>query len=166
MSIYSLCFRLNHISLFVIRYIWKQTPHKVLLLSEWSSLGACQISMRLVKYRHTLGIFESSWDLIKHFRGYWHDRLTVIHYSDVKMGAMASQITGVSIVCSVVCSGADQIKHQSSASLAFVMTIHRWPVNSPQNGPVARKMFEFSDVIMSLNIQITHKAVHWSWQVR
>ena len=33
-------------------------------------------------------------------------------------------ITGVSIVCSTVRSGADQRKHQSSASLAFVREIH------------------------------------------
>ena len=33
------------------------------------------------------------------------------HYSDVIMSAMAYQI-GASIVCSVVCSGADQRKHQ------------------------------------------------------
>ena len=38
---------------------------------------------------------------------------------DVIMGAMASQITGVSIVCSNFCSDTDQRKHQSSASLAF-----------------------------------------------
>ena len=45
----------------------------------------------------------------------------VIHdYSDGKMSAMASHITGVSIVCSAVCSGTDQRKHQSSAALAFV----------------------------------------------
>ena len=44
------------------------------------------------------------------------------------MGAMASQIAGVSIVCSAVCSGADQRKHQSSASLVFVRGIHGWPV--------------------------------------
>ena len=31
-----------------------------------------------------------------------------INYSDVMMSTMASQITGVSIVCSTVCSGADQ----------------------------------------------------------
>ena len=37
-----------------------------------------------------------------------------------------NQITGVSIVCSTVCSGADHRKHQSSASLAFVRGIHRW----------------------------------------
>ena len=36
------------------------------------------------------------------------------------LSAMASQIIGVSIVYSIVCSGADEIKHQSSASLAFV----------------------------------------------
>ena len=42
------------------------------------------------------------------------------HYSDVLMIAMASQITGVSIVYSIVCSVADQRKHQSFASLAFL----------------------------------------------
>ena len=42
----------------------------------------------------------------------------VTQYSDVIMGAMASQITGVSITYSTVCSAADQRKHQSSASLA------------------------------------------------
>ena len=39
-------------------------------------------------------------------------------------------------------------KHQSSASLAFVGGIHRWPVNSPHKGPVTRKMFPFDDVII------------------
>ena len=39
------------------------------------------------------------------------------------MCAMASQITSVSIVCSNVCSGADQRKHQSLSSLAFVMGV-------------------------------------------
>ena len=70
------------------------------------------------------------------------------HYSDVIMGAVASQITSVSIVCSTVCSGADQRKHQSSTSLAFVRGIHWWSVNSPHRGPVTRKMFPFDDVIM------------------
>ena len=39
-------------------------------------------------------------------------------------------------------------KHQRDASLAFVMGIHRWPVNSPHKGPVTRKMFPFEDVIV------------------
>ena len=56
------------------------------------------------------------------------------HNSDVIMSEMASQITIVAIVCSNVCSGADQRKGQSSASLAFVWGIHRWPVNSPHKG--------------------------------
>ena len=70
------------------------------------------------------------------------------HYSDVIMIAMASQITGVSMVYSIVCSGADQRRHQSSASLVFVRGIHRWSVDSPHKGPVTRKMFPFDDVIM------------------
>ena len=41
-----------------------------------------------------------------------------------------------------------QRKHQSSASLAFVWGIHRWPVNSPYKGPVMQKMFPFDNVIM------------------
>ena len=55
------------------------------------------------------------------------------------MGAMASQITSLTIVYSTVYSGVDQRKHQSSASLA------KWPVT--------RKMFLFDDVIM---IQKSH----------
>ena len=70
------------------------------------------------------------------------------HYSDAIMGAMASEIPMVSIVYSTICSGADQWKHRSSASLAFVREIHRWPVNSLQKGPVTRKMFPFDDVII------------------
>ena len=70
------------------------------------------------------------------------------HYSNVRMTVMVSQITGVSIVCSVVCSSTDQRKHQSSASLAFVRGIHWWPVDSPHKGPVMWKMLPFEDVIM------------------
>ena len=48
-----------------------------------------------------------------------------LHYSNVIMGAMASQITNLTIFYSTVYSGADQRKHQSSASLALVQGIHR-----------------------------------------
>ena len=64
------------------------------------------------------------------------------------MGAIASQITSLTIVYSTVYSGADQSKHQSSASLAFVWGNNRGPVNSPHKWPVTRKMFQFDDIIM------------------
>ena len=70
------------------------------------------------------------------------------HYNDVIMSAMASQTTSLAIVFPSVYSGADQRKHQSSASLAFARGIHRSPVNSPHKWPVTRKMFPFDDVIM------------------
>ena len=70
------------------------------------------------------------------------------HYDDVIMSVMASHITGVSIVCSTLGAGADQRNHQSSASLAFVWGIHRWPVNSPHKRTVTRKMFPSDNVIM------------------
>ena len=70
------------------------------------------------------------------------------HYSYVIMGTMASQITSLTFVYSTVHSGADQRKHQSSASLASVRGFHRWPVNSLHKWPVTRKMFPYDDVIM------------------
>ena len=51
--------------------------------------------------------------------------LYCIHYIDVIMTMMASQITSLTVVYSTVYSDADQRKHQSSASLAFVWGIHR-----------------------------------------
>ena len=63
------------------------------------------------------------------------------NYNDVIMGAIASQIFSLTIVCSTVYSNADQRKHQSSASLAFVGI-------SPYKWPATRKMFPFDDVIM------------------
>ena len=70
------------------------------------------------------------------------------HYSDVIMGTIASQITSLTTVFSAVYSDADQRKHQSSASLAFVRGVPRGPVNSPHKWPVTRKMFPFDDVLM------------------
>ena len=82
-----------------------------------------------------------------------------IHYSDVIMSTMASQITSVSIVYPIVCSGEDHRKHQSSASLVFVWGIHRGPVNSPHKGPVTRKIFPFDDVIMRISNAFVHKMI-------
>ena len=84
-----------------------------------------------------------------------------LHYGDVITGAMASQITSLTIVYWTVCWGADLRQHQSSASLAFVRGIdrrpvnslrgiHRRPVNSQHKGPVTRKMFPFDDIIMRI----------------
>ena len=57
------------------------------------------------------------------------------------MGEMASQVTSLTIVYSTVYSGADQRKHQCSASLAVVQGIHRWPVNSLHIGQQLVKCF-------------------------
>ena len=74
------------------------------------------------------------------------------------MGTMASQITSLTSVYSTVYSGADQLKHQSSASLAFVRGIYRWSVNSTHKGPATRNMFPLDDVIM-----IIQNLIAWRW---
>ena len=60
-----------------------------------------------------------------------NNEVTLSHYCDIKMSAMATQITGVSVVCSTVCPVTDQRKQQSSAPLAFVRGIRWWPVVFP-----------------------------------
>ena len=79
-----------------------------------------------------------------------------LNISDVAMGHMTSQITGISTVCSTMRSGAYQTKYQSSKSPFFVRGIHRWPVNSPHKGPVKRKIFPFDNVIMTSWHSKTH----------
>ena len=78
------------------------------------------------------------------------------------MSTITSKITSFTIVYSTVYSGADQRKHQSSASLAFVRGIHRGPVNSPHKWPVTRKMFPFDDVIMTCET-IKHMPSFCDW---
>ena len=79
------------------------------------------------------------------------------------MSGMASQINSLTIVYSRIYSGADQRKHQSSASLAFVRRIHQWPVNSPHKGLVTWKMFPFDDVIMIFTINVFSGCDMGSW---
>ena len=51
--------------------------------------------------------------------------LSFHRYNDVIMSAMASQITSVLIICSTVCSGADQRKHQA---------LRHWPLWGESTG--------------------------------
>ena len=94
------------------------------------------------------------YDTIMNPNGTCLDNRSSWHHSDVIVGAMVSQIISLTIVYWTIHSGTDLRKHQSSASLAFVGGIHRWPVNSLHKWPVTRKMFPFDDVFFFLT--------HWS----
>ena len=87
---------------------------------------------------------QTIWKSYAYFISY----IVWVHYSDVIMSTMASHTTGVSIVCSAVCSDASRRKYQSAVSLASVRGIHWWSMDSPHKGPVTQKMFPFGDVIM------------------
>ena len=87
--------------------------------------------------------------------------VTIISLQWRHNGPMASQITSLTIVYLNVYSGADQRKHQSSASLDLVRGIHRRQMNFPHKWPVTRKMFPFwwrhhvLQWIHSMNISFT-----------
>ena len=76
--------------------------------------------------------------------------VSLMNYNDVIWGAMVSQVTSLMLFYSTVYSRRRSKKHKSSASLAFVRGIHRWPVNSPHKGPLTRKKFPFDDVIIDI----------------
>ena len=83
-----------------------------------------------------------------------------IHYGDVIMNAMAPQITSLTIVYSIVPSGADKRIYQSSASLNSVSGIQRWPVK----GSVKRNMFPFDDLIMLRGNCMMKRWVVYIWK--
>ena len=92
------------------------------------------------------------------------DYISIHHYDDVIMGTMESQITSLTIVYSTVYSDADQRKHQSSTSLAFVWGIHRGPVNSLHKWPVTPVTQQFDDVIMPSN-KTSYTLKSWSHEI-
>ena len=73
-----------------------------------------------------------------------------IHYNGVQMRSMASQITGLSIVCSTVGTGADQRKHQSSASLAVTVT-GEFPAQKASYGANVSIWWRLNDRVLSVN---------------
>ena len=128
--------------------------NKRLSKQSWGSWFE-MLSRPLWRHRNDL---VSSWSLLYSKARQVKDR----HNNDVIIGAMASQIPNRTIVYSTVYLSADQRKYQSSASLAFVWGIHRWPVNSPHNGPVMRKMFPFDDVMMFHAILPPYQPASWN----
>ena len=82
------------------------------------------------------------------------------HYGDVIMGSIASQITSLTIVYSIVYFIQTQIKEKSKLRVTGLCAGNSpGPVNCPHKGPVTRKMFPFDDVIMPLDIALGDVAV-------
>ena len=122
------------------KFILYWFPNMIFSIVNWS-YDYLPSELNKFSRRYKTGIYKTTKYLCEDlYFGY--------HYNDVIMSAMAYQITSLTIVYSIVYSGADQRKNQSFASQAFVCGIHRWPMNSLHKGPVTRKMFPFDDVIM------------------
>ena len=77
------------------------------------------------------------------------------HFGYVTMSAMASQITGIPTVCSIVYSGDHRRKYQSSASLVFVKGIQRWQMGSNgENISIYDVIMQYGDLLLS----------HWAFR--
>ena len=133
-------------------FVTKSSPEKLLTYSLLDPPKHTEVQFES-KYipRHSAKMVWKVFAILFSFDVLTHQGKVTCHYNDVIMGGIASQITSLTIVYSAVYSGADQRKHQSSALLAFVREIHRWPVKSPHKWPVTRIMFPFDDVIMCIS---------------
>ena len=148
----------------------------VVIKLDWHVLNAIYETLVIaITIMYTIGISSSNWLLYSSLNIYCRlflpsldsKQIPVCHYDDVIMTMLASQITSLMVVYSIVYSGVNQRKHQSSASLALVQEIHRGPVNFPHKWPVTRKMFPFDDVIMHSGYREHYicnrewKHIHW-----
>ena len=139
---------------------WKWFWHRYHIVEITFPLlnGISQYISALAELMHKVGqwMLHSLSRTVHHFRICYlgvlandANHLYSIHYNDIIMDSMASQITSLTIVFSAVYSGADQRKHQSFAPPVLVRGI---PVNSPHKWPVTRKMFPLDDVIMHVRL--------------
>ena len=94
-----------------------------------------------------------------------YDPRASVHYSDVIMSAMASHITGFSIVCSTVCSGADQRKYEIRRHWPLWGESTDEKVNSPQKGPVTWKCFHLMTSSWTTNTSASGLGVFLPWSM-
>ena len=137
-----------------------QSPVVSLHKSQWRGALMLYLMNKRLSKQSRCRWFETSRPLCCYFSRYLQpqcqmghnfyiaSKFDVSHYSDVLMRAMAHQITCVSIVCSTVCSGADQRKTSKHRVIGLCEGNHWSPVDSTHKGPVTRKMFLFGDIIM------------------
>ena len=156
LTVYSDADRRKHQSSASLAFVWGIHRDRWIPRTKGQLRGKCfhlMTSSCNIGYRNGLASNRTS-----------HFLAQCLHYCDVTMGRIASQITSLTIVYSIVYSDADQRKHQSSASLAFVRGIHRGPVNSPHKWPVTRKMFPFDDAIMThfTDAHIPYSKARWA----
>ena len=106
---------------------------EIQLIHHWliKIIIGCELQ-RLVEWNDSSAFSNGSVKPISH---------TLVHYNDVIMITIGSQITSLTVVYSTVYSDADQRKHQSSASLAFVWGIHRDRWIPRTKGQLRRKCF-------------------------
>ena len=83
--------------------------------------------------------------------------IITIHYNDVIMSAMASQITSLTVG---LLNGLFWRRSKKTSKLRVTAL---WPVNSPHKRPVTREMFPFDDVIMSNFTEVCSQGFNWQF---
>ena len=97
--------------------------HEIWAKSYFRLTKAVNLQLLIIKCLFTTLLSHHCWCILHSFEP---PSKRNPHYNDVIMSVMASKITSLTIAYSSVYSSADQRKHQSSASLAFVRGMDRW----------------------------------------
>ena len=135
---------------------------------DHSSWTTSEIWCRHIQIYLKMSCFCSSPKVLAHReRGvyvyvYIYIYIYIYHYTDVTMNAMASQITGLSIVYSNICPGADQRKHQTSTPLTFVRGIHRFPAQRASNAENVSIWWRHHDICVC---KLSHICCRQCWLI-
>ena len=115
---------------FIIMYVWYFVSRNSIsvLGAIWPSLSPCTVINPILLTYSYPKFNRNEMEAVATCMTWFSTSYTplLLHYSGVIMSAIVSQITSVSIVYLKVYSGADQTKHQSSASLVPVEEIQMW----------------------------------------
>ena len=130
------------------------------MASMWSCSGHRQVNHRTWPAKRAVGFPSSGHHRLLFKPSITHSWRWLTHYIDVIMTTMASQITSLAVVYSTVYSDADQRKHQSSASLAFVWGIHRDRWIPRTKGQLRGKCFHLMTSSCNKNT-LSHQLAVW-----
>ena len=141
---WTLCWQCSHTLISLHQHL-NNLPDEYMLITTHSGTHLASSHCVALSKSYPIRSYQTSL-----FPALYRTESKTFHYHNIIISAMASQFTSDSSDCSTVCSDAEQRNHQSSAPLAFVRGIHRWPVNSAHNEPVTLKLFPFYHGYMSI----------------
>ena len=131
----------------------------------WFETPSCSLWRHCNGIRYLLNTLYGHRVVQSHLYTQWLHLIWPVHYDDVIMTTMASQVTSLTVVYSTVYSNADQRKHQTTASLAFVWGIHRDRWIPRTKGQLRGKCFHLMTSSWTTSVCQRENSIFGEWDI-